>query len=76
MYRVVRRGQMTDWGCLRETTESLPSSRLLRRADMTRKPDLEYFAEREALCTALDEHVRKNYTPCEGQAWQPIAIDV
>src|SRR4051812_49273657 len=33
------------------------------------------FVPREALCGALDEHVKKHYTPCEGQAWEPIATE-
>ena len=32
--------------------------------------------QREALCTITDEHVRKNYTPCGGEAWEPIQIAV
>lgn len=30
-----------------------------------------YLAEREALCTKLDEHVRIDYTPCGGEGWEP-----
>ena len=31
---------------------------------------------REALCSVTDEHFRKNYTPCDGEAWEPIQITV
>jgi len=30
-----------------------------------------HFAPREALCTKLDEHVMKDYTPCGGEGWEP-----
>ncbi|MFI5201511.1 MAG: hypothetical protein ACHQNE_03910 [Candidatus Kapaibacterium sp.] len=33
-----------------------------------------HFARREALCTRLDEHVRKDYTPCGGKGWEPLEI--
>ena len=29
-----------------------------------------HLATREALCKVTDEHVRQDYTPCEGQAWE------
>ena len=35
-----------------------------------------YFGPREALCRKLDEHVREDYTPCGGQAWEPASIDL
>ena len=31
-----------------------------------------HFQPSEALCGALDVHVRKNFTPCEGEAWEPL----
>jgi hypothetical protein len=30
-----------------------------------------HFASTEALCKVTDEHVRIDYTPCEGNAWEP-----
>jgi hypothetical protein len=30
-----------------------------------------YLAPDEALCTKLDEHVRSDYTPCDGEGWDP-----
>ena len=35
-----------------------------------------YYARREALCTKLDEHVRKDYTPCGGEGWEPLGIEI
>ena len=30
-----------------------------------------YLIPSEALCSKLDEHVRKNYTQCGGEGWEP-----
>jgi len=30
-----------------------------------------YFDETGQLCTLLDEHVRPDYIPCGGEAWEP-----
>lgn len=35
-----------------------------------------YFARREALCSKLDEHVRSDYTPCGGESWEPMGIEM
>lgn len=31
-----------------------------------------HYAREEMLCTRLDEHVRKDYTPCDGEGWEPL----
>jgi hypothetical protein len=33
-----------------------------------------YFRPSEALCAKLDEHVLIDYTPCGGEAWEPVGI--
>lgn len=30
-----------------------------------------HLATREALCRVTDEHIRSDYTPCDGVAWEP-----
>jgi len=33
-----------------------------------------HFIADNTLCAILDEHVTRNYTPCGGDAWEPIQI--
>jgi hypothetical protein len=33
-----------------------------------------HFAEEAVLCTVTDEHVTRDYTPCEGLQWEPKEI--
>jgi hypothetical protein len=33
-----------------------------------------HLISREALCSVTDEHVRSDYTPCNGEAWEPTQI--
>ena len=32
-----------------------------------------HFRASEALCAKLDEHVQIDYTPCGGEAWEPVS---
>ena len=56
-----------------------PSSLAWKKHAATIAPDnqnplcasCKHLAVREALCKITDEHVTKEYTPCEGLRWEP-----
>ena len=33
-----------------------------------------HYVPDNTLCSVTDEHVRRDYTPCDGVAWEPIQI--
>ncbi len=47
--------------------------RVIRRANQNALcATCRHLASREALCKITDEHVRRDYTPCDGDAWEPM----
>jgi hypothetical protein len=34
-----------------------------------------YFESSSQLCRLYDEHISKNYIPCEGLSWEPTTVD-